>query len=81
MDRQEILRQIAAGEAAKRATRMSQHVSGDLGLERVIGGHEFKPDASASVQGARCARCGSRDGVAWIGGAGRNLCYRHQDDY
>ena len=60
---------------------LSHHAAGMIGLARVIGGHEFKPDASAAPAGERCARCGSKSGVAWIAGAGEYLCYRHQDDY
>jgi len=44
--------------------------------------HPFKPDASAPTRpDARCAVCGTRTGVAWISGAGRYLCPRHQDEY
>lgn len=60
---------------------MTRHPSGRLGLAQAIGGHEFKPDARAPKPNARCAVCGTTDGVAWIAGAGQNLCYRHQDDY
>lgn len=60
---------------------VSHHASGDMGLAKLFGLWEFKPDAEAAPAGATCARCGRRDGVAWIAGAGEVLCYRHQDDY
>lgn len=61
---------------------LSMHASGDFGLAKNINGHEFKPDASAPTKSdARCAKCGTFHGVAWIAGAGQYLCYRHQDDY
>ncbi len=60
---------------------LSTHACGDLGLAKMIGGHEFKPDASAPKPGVTCGRCGIKNGVAWIAGAGEYLCYRHQDDY
>jgi hypothetical protein len=51
------------------------------GMGKVIGGQLFKPDASAAPAGARCARCGATEGVAWIAGAGEHLCAQHQDEY
>ena len=61
---------------------LSAHASGDFGLAKNIDGHEFKPDASAPTKpNARCDKCGTTTGVAWIAGAGRYFCYRHQDDY
>jgi len=66
-------------------TRDAGLACGDLGLAKMIGGHEFKPDAhspeSQDEPDARCGVCGTRHGVAWIAGAGQFLCYRHQDDY
>ncbi len=45
---------------------------------KVVDGEVFKPDANPDDRG-RCANCG-RPGV-WISGAGRFLCFEHQDDY
>ena len=60
---------------------ITTHASGDFGLSKRIGTHEFKPDASVAPAGESCARCGTKLGIAWIAGAGEYLCYRHQDDY
>jgi len=61
--------------------KKNTHPSSIFGLSKQIGDYEFKPDASAAPVGERCARCGTKSGVAWIAGAGEYLCYRHQDNY
>lgn len=61
------------------ATEVDDPILATVG--RVIDGKVWKPDAAPAQSGARCARCGTTSGVAWISGAGAHLCHRHQDDY
>ena len=64
--------------AAAIGTQASAMAAMGIGGASIIAGEIYKPDASATT--LACARCGRRP-AAWIGGAGRALCARHQDDY